>query len=57
MENADVSNLDGNTVMAMLMGVIRADRFSEGTLLSFCESGHIIQWLKRLLEIDRKERD
>ena len=55
LENAEISNLDGNTVMAMLMGVIRADRFTEGTLLSFCKSGHISNWLRRLQEIDQEK--
>ena len=55
LEKAEISNLDGNAVMAMLMGVIRADRFTEGTLLSFCKSGHISNWLRRLLEIDQED--
>ena len=52
MSEADVSNADGRLVMALLLGAIRADRFSEGTLLRFCEDGSVLRWLKRLQEID-----
>ena len=52
MSEADVSDADGKFVMALLMGAIRAERFSEGTLLGFCEDGSVLHWLKRLQEID-----
>ena len=52
MSEADVSDADGKLVMALLMGAIRADRFSEGSLLGFCEDGSVLRWLKRLQEID-----
>jgi len=52
MRNADVSSLDGRTVMAMILGVIRADRFVEGTLLKFLEDGSISKWLSRLYSLD-----
>ena len=52
MSEADVSDADGKFVMALLMGAIRAERFSEGTLLGFCEDGSVLRWLKRLQEID-----
>ena len=52
MNEADVSDADGKLIMALLMGAIRADRFSEGTLLGFCEDGSVLRWLKRLKEID-----
>ena len=55
MANADVSRLDGKTVMAMLLGVVRADRFCEGTLLEFFEKGHIKHWISRLQEIDSED--
>ncbi len=51
METADISDKDAQCVMALLIGVIRADRFSEGTLLSFLKSGAILRWLERLKEI------
>ena len=44
--------LDTKTVLALLNGVIRADRFCEGALLSFMKSGAIQRWLVRLKELD-----
>ena len=52
MRDADVSSLDGRTVMALLVGAIRAERFSDGALLGFCEDGSVAKWLLRLKEID-----
>ena len=57
LREADASKLDGKTVMAMIMGVIRADRFCEGALLEFCEDGYISRWLIRLKEIDDGQED
>ena len=54
MEDAEVSLLDGKTVMALLMGAVRADRFSDGALLEFCENGCVAKWLERLKEIDEE---
>lgn len=51
METADISGKNAQCIMALLIGVLRADRFSEGTLLSFLESGAILRWLERLKEI------
>lgn len=52
MEGADVSALDGKTVMALLVGAVRAERFCDGALLGFLESGCIGRWLQRLRQID-----
>lgn len=52
MRNADVSQMDGKVVMALILGAVRADRFCEGALLSFFRSGVIKKWLLRLKEID-----
>lgn len=57
MSEADVSNADGKLIMALLMGAIRAERFSEGTLLGFCEDGSVLRWLKRLQAIDKNGLD
>ncbi len=54
MSKVDVAILDGKCITALLMGVIRADRFSEGALLHFFETGTITKWLNRLKEIDEK---
>lgn len=55
MNKVDTSALDGKCIIALLMGAIRADRFSEGTLLHFFETGTITKWLNRLKEIDEKK--
>ena len=52
MTNADVSVLNGQTVMALIIGAIRAERFCDGALLDFFENGSIAKWLTRLQEID-----
>ena len=51
-EKADVSTLNGQTIMAMFIAVFRAERFCEGVILSFFKEGHIQKWLLRLKEID-----
>ena len=53
--DADVSRMDAQCVLAMLMGAVRAERFCEGILLDFLKSGAIHKWLKRLKEIDGDE--
>lgn len=53
MEEADVSKLDDKCVMALLMGIVRADRFCEGIILDFLKEGIILKWLKRLAEFDQ----
>lgn len=52
MQTADVALLDGKCIMALLMGAVRAERFSDGALLNFFESGAIEKWFLRLKEID-----
>ena len=51
---ADVSALDGKTVFALLLGAVRAERFCDGALMYFCESGCVLRWLERLRETDRE---
>jgi hypothetical protein len=53
MEKADVSDLNAQCVLSLVMGAIRAERFCDGALLDFFESGCILKWLERLNEIDR----
>ena len=55
MENADVSKLDGRATTALLLAAFRAEKFCDGALLSFCKSGAILRWLRRLKEIDDEE--
>ena len=52
MSTADVSSLDGQTIMALIMGVVRAERFCDGELLEFFKDGSIEKWLQRLQQID-----
>lgn len=52
MQAADVSKLDAKCVIALLIGACRADRFCDGALLNFFESGCIINWLERLNNIE-----
>ncbi|HKM35968.1 MAG TPA: DUF6508 domain-containing protein [Lachnospiraceae bacterium] len=55
MVNADVSRMDGQGVMALLMGAVRAERFCDGALLGYLKRGAITKWLERLCELDQKE--
>ncbi|WP_197089928.1 DUF6508 domain-containing protein [Bacillus sp. FJAT-27916] len=50
----DVDSLDDQCILALMMGAIRADRFSEGTLLSLFQDGSVEKWLKRLKSIDNE---
>ena len=52
LKDADASAYDGRTVMALIVGSIRAERFCDGALLGSFESGCIRKWLERLAEID-----
>jgi len=54
MEEADVENLGGDAVVALIMGATRADRFCEGALLDFLKEGYIVKWLNRLKELDER---
>ena len=57
MRNADASALDEQCILALIMGAIRAERFSDGALLAFFEEGHISDWLKRLYTIDSSGKE
>lgn len=52
MSEADVSYLDGQCIMALIIGAVRAERFCDGALLGFFKDGSIKKWLERLKEID-----
>ena len=51
MSEADVSKLDAQCVMALIMGAVRAERFCDGALLEFFQDGSIKKWLERLKEL------
>lgn len=55
MSGADVSELDGQAVMALLLGAVRAERFCDGALLDFFEDGSMRRWLLRLKGIDGRD--
>ena len=52
MSDADVSKLDAQCIMALIMGAVRAERFCDGALLGFFKDGSIQKCLERLKEID-----
>ena len=52
MSDADVSVLDARSVLALIVGAVRAERFCDGALLEFFKDGSISKWLKRLNEIE-----
>ena len=41
MDAVDVSHMDGQCIMALLMGAVRAERFCDGALLGFFKRGSI----------------
>ena len=51
MENADVSNMDAQGIMALLMGMVRAERFCDGAIMGMIKSGAVKKWLMRLQEL------
>lgn len=52
MVKAEVDHLDAQCIIALIFGVIRAERFNEGILLVFLKNGSIIRWLERLKTLD-----
>ena len=48
MANAEVSNLNAECVLALIMGAVRAECFSDGALFDFFKNGSILRWLQRL---------
>ena len=52
MMKADASELDAQCILALLIASLRAERFCDGALLGFIESGAVTRWLKRLQELD-----
>ena len=52
MQEADVSASDGRTVLALMIGITRAERTNEGVLLGFFNKGCVNRWLERRKELD-----
>lgn len=53
--NTDINILSSDVILAMIIGILRKDRFCEGILLEAFDNGIILKWLKRIKEIDKKE--
>lgn len=53
MADAPAESLDAECILALLLGAVRADRFSDGALLRFIRNGSIEKWLLRLKELDK----
>ena len=51
MSNANIDELNGQAVLALIMGAVRAERFCSGALEGFLQNGSIIKWLKRLKKL------
>ncbi|WP_407708286.1 DUF6508 domain-containing protein [Bacillus altitudinis] len=52
MENVDISNVNAQCVLALIMGVLRAERFCEGVILDIFTNGTIVKWLERLERLE-----
>lgn len=48
MKNVDVSSINVQCILALIMGAVRAERFCDGALLDFFNNGYILKWLERL---------
>ena len=51
MENADVSNMDAQGIMALFMGMVRGERFCDGAIIGMIKSGAVKKWLICLQEL------
>lgn len=49
---ADISRCDAKCALAMILAIVRGDRFCEGPLLSHLDHGMMLKRKKRLEEID-----
>jgi ADP-ribosylglycohydrolase len=52
MREANVEELDETAILALIVGVFRADHFSYGVIENFSRCGLLTKWLRRLKEID-----
>lgn len=50
----DASACDAKCTLAMILAIVRQDRFCEGLLLHYLESGKMLEWMKRLAELDEQ---
>ena len=47
-----ISTLDGKLVVALIISVVRGERFCDGLLHTYFKNGIIEKWLRRLAELD-----
>ena len=46
--------MDPQGILAMLVGLLRAERFSDSVVLEALESGLVLNWLARIRDIVEK---
>ena len=51
MATPHLSNMDAQGIMALLMGMVRAERFCDGAIMGMIKSGAVKKWLMRLQEL------
>ncbi|MBG9821426.1 MULTISPECIES: DUF6508 domain-containing protein [Bacillus] len=51
-ENVDLSHLNAQCILALIMGVVSAERFCDGAIFDSFKSGAILKWLERLKNLD-----
>lgn len=54
MQSADENTLGAQAILALILGVFRAERFTDGVLERFISDGYIAKWLGRLKIIDNE---
>lgn len=52
MSNAEVEEMDAKGIIALITGAHRAERFCDGALKEFYESGVMYRWVSRLAELE-----
>ena len=55
-DEVDLREVDAQTMLAMIMTIIRRERFCDGLLLEYLRNGSILKWLERLQAIDEASK-
>lgn len=55
-ENADVSNMDAQGIMALFMGMVRGERFCDGAIIGMIKSGAVKNGLSACRNLRRCSR-
>lgn len=50
----DASACDARCTLSLIVNLIRTDRFSEGLLLEYLNNGKMLEWMRRLRELDER---